>query len=186
MGGYRDVSLLPRLGGAPITEPVLLDTNVFIAALSGRGPPSVAALLSNLPQSFVSGATLAELCWTRGRLDPGHPDTAKVLQKYDGALSRIDRNKVLVPNASEWMRAGELAGAAARAIAGGGKSLRTAFDRMELINDATTAVVAARAAATVVTSDRHFDLFIQLEPALRVLFYTEEQGGPGRGTKTPT
>ena len=159
------------MGTATISGPVLLDTNVFIAALTGRGPPQLAILLGNLPHSFVSGAVLAELSWTRGRLDPKHADTNKVLQKYNGTLSRLDTNKVLVPDAAEWTRAGELAGAAARAIAGGGKSIKTAFDRMELINDATSAVVAARAGVTIVTSDRDFDLFMQLEPTLRVAFY---------------
>lgn len=164
---------MPRLGMATISGPVLLDTSVFIAALAGRGPAPLAVLISNLPQSFVSGPTLAELSWTRGRLDPQHPDTAKVLQKYNGALSRIDANKILLPDADEWLRAGELAGAAARAVAGGGKSIKTAFDRMELVNDATTAVVAARAGVTVITSDRHFDLLLQLYPALKVVFYDQ-------------
>jgi predicted nucleic acid-binding protein len=154
-----------------VSGPVLLDSNVFIAALAGRGPPQLAVLLGSLPHSFVSGAILAELSWTRGRLDPRHPDTARVLQKFNGAVSRIDANKILLPGTAEWIRAGELAGAAARAVAGGGKSIKTAFDRMELINDATSAVVAARAGVTIVTSDRHFDLFMQLEPALRVAFY---------------
>ena len=159
------------MGTAAITGSVLLDSNVFIAALAGRGPAALAILLANLPQSFVSGAIMAELSWTRGRLDPRHTDTARVLEKYNGALSRIDTNKVLFPNADEWVRAGELAGSVARALAGGGKSIKTAFDRMELINDATTAVVAVRSGVTVVTSDRHFDLFMQLDPALNVAFY---------------
>lgn len=159
------------MGTSAIAGSVLLDSNVFIAALAGRGPAALFVLLSNLPQSFVSGAIMAELSWTRGRLDPHHADTAKVLEKYDGALSRIDTNKVLYPNADEWMRAGELAGTVARALGGGGKSIKTAFDRMELINDATTAVVAARSGVTIVTSDRHFDLFMQLDPALKVAFY---------------
>lgn len=145
-------------------------TLTYSSQLAGRGPASLAILLSHLPQTFVSGAIIAELSRTRGRLDPNHSDTSRILQKYDGALLRIDVNKVLVPNAAEWTRAGELAGAAARGIAGGGKSIRTAFDRMELINDATTALVSARVGATVVTSDRHFDLFMQLEPALKVAF----------------
>ena len=81
-------------------------------------------------------------------MDPQHPDTPKVLGKYNGALSNIDHRKMLVPDADEWVRAGELAGTAARAIAGGGKSTKTAFDRMELLNDATTAVVAVRARTT--------------------------------------
>lgn len=78
---------------------------------------------------------------------------------------------MLVPDADEWMRAGEHAGTAARATAGGGKSIETAFDRMELLNDATTAVVAVRAGATVVTSNRHFDIFMQIETGLNAVFY---------------
>jgi predicted nucleic acid-binding protein len=144
---------------------------VFIQALAGRGPRALAVLLSNLPQSFVSGAVLAELSWTRGRLNPQHQDTPKVLQKYNDALGKIDSNKILVADADEWARAGELAGTVARALAGGGNSIKTAFDRMELINDATTAVVASRAGVTVVTSDRHFDLFMQIDSALNVVFY---------------
>lgn len=171
MVGYRDASQLPFLGIASLSGPVLLDTNVFIAALAGRGPPELAVLLANLPQSYVSGAVLSELAWTRGRLDPQHPDTAKVLEKYNGALSTIDHGKRLVPDADEWVCAGELAGTVARALAGGGKSIKTALDRMELLNDATTAIVAARAGTTVVTSDRHFDLFMQIDTELRVVFY---------------
>jgi predicted nucleic acid-binding protein len=159
------------LGTAAFSGPVLLDTDVFIATLAGRGPRELAVLLANLSQSYVSGAVLSELAWTRGRLDPRHPDTAKVLEKYNAALSNIDHGRMLVPDADEWLRAGELAGTAARAIAGGGKSIKTAFDRMELLNDATTAIVAVRTGTTVLTSDRHFDLFMQIESDLRVVFY---------------
>jgi predicted nucleic acid-binding protein len=159
------------LGTAALSGPVLLDTNVFIAALAGRGPPELAILLKNLPQAYVSGAVLSELAWTRGRLDPQHRDTAKVSKKYDAALAQIDTNRMLVPDADEWLRAGELAGTAARAIAGGGQSIKTAFDQMELLNDATTAKVAMRAGVTVITSDRHFHLFMQIETKLSAVFY---------------
>ncbi len=71
----------------------------------------------------------------------------------------------------KWARAGDLAGQAARGVAGGGKSIKTAFDRIELINDAVTAVVSLDAQATIITQDGDFDLFLQLEPALDVLFY---------------
>lgn len=94
-----------------------------------------------------------------------------MLQKYNDALGKIDSNKILVADADEWARAGELAGTVARALAGDGNSIETAFDRMELINDATTAGVASRAGVTVVTSDRHFDLFMQIDPAINVVFY---------------
>lgn len=163
--------MLPRLGVAIPKGPVLLDTNVFINALAGRGPAELRSLLAGLPLTLVSGAIVAELRWTRGRLDLGHPGTAKVLAKYEGALAQIAISKILLPDAEDWARAGELGGTAARGIAGGAKSIRTAFDRTELINDAVTAVVALRAGATIVTNDRDFDLFMQLEPGLDVIFY---------------
>ncbi|HLL29963.1 MAG TPA: hypothetical protein VK403_03100, partial [Allosphingosinicella sp.] len=70
---YRDRAELPRLGAAMPKGPVLLDTNVFINALGGRGPPHLRALLASLPLALVSGPVVAELHWTRGRLDPGDP-----------------------------------------------------------------------------------------------------------------
>lgn len=168
---YRDRSILPRLGQLVPTGPVLLDTNVFINALAGRGPPELKTLLGNLPRSFVSGPTLAELSWPRGRLDPAHPETARVLAKLDAGIAQIDTAKILAPSPVQWACAGELAGRAARAVAGRAKSIRTAFDRIELINDAATAVVALDAGATVISQDGDFDLLLQLTPGLDVLFY---------------
>ena len=114
---------------------------------------------------------MAELSWARGRLDPAHAQTAFVLALYEGLLGRIESTKILLPRAADWARAGELAGAAARGVAGTARSIRTAFDRIELIQDALTAIVALAAGATIVTSDRDFDLFAQLEPELDVIFY---------------
>jgi hypothetical protein len=64
-----------------------------------------------------------------------------------------------------------LAGRAASALAGHTTSIRTAFDPIELINDAATAIVALDLSLTVITQDADFDLFLQIEPGLRVLFY---------------
>ena len=150
---------------------MLLVTNVFIHAFAGRGPPKLRVLLADLPDAFVSGPTLAELNWPRGRLDPAHPNTARVSRQLDQLLARIDPAKVLAPSPGQWVRAGELAGVAARGVAGGTRSIRTAFDRIELINDAATAIVALDHGLTVVTQDGDFGLFLQLAPGLRVLFY---------------
>ena len=106
----------------------------------------------------------------RGRLDPGHPGTPRVLAEYEALLSRIDPAKVLVPTDADWLAAGELAGRAARAIAGGGRKIMTAFDRVELITDALTAVVAREAGFTVVTEDADFDVLARLAPGLEVIF----------------
>ena len=150
--------------------PVLLDTNVFINALAGRGPPILRQLLEALPRLFVAAPTRAELAWVRGRLDPDHPGTPRVLATYEALLSRMDPAKVLVPAYADWLEAGALAGRPARAVAGGGK-IATAFDRVEMISDALTAVLARKAGFTVVTEDSDFDVLAQLVPGLHVLFY---------------
>lgn len=167
----RSRDVLPPLGSAALRGPVLLDTNVFIQALAGRGPPELRILLANLSRSLVSGPVMAELSWPRGRLDPRHPDTSLVLAEFRSLLDRIPPSNILLPDAADWSRAGELAGRAARGIAGAARSIRTAFDRVELIHDALTALAALRTGATLVTSDGDFDLFQQLEPKLEVAFY---------------
>lgn len=58
--GHRDRAFLPRLGVVAPKGPILLDTDVFVSALTGRGPSALTALLANLPLSFVSGPTIAE------------------------------------------------------------------------------------------------------------------------------
>jgi predicted nucleic acid-binding protein len=153
-----------------IEAPVLLDTNVILNGMARREPPELTALLDSLPEAFVSGPVIAELTWARGRLDPAHPNTANVLAVYDQVLRRIDPAKVLTPDAAEWAQAGEFAGATARALAGAGARM-PADGRMELMNDAVTAVVALRAGATIVTADTDFDLLQQLSPTLKVVFY---------------
>jgi predicted nucleic acid-binding protein len=162
---------LPKLGTGVPEGPVLLDTNVFINALAGRGPPVLRRLLEALPRQFVAAPTRAELAWVRGRLDPEHPGTARVLAIYEALLSRMDPAKVLVPADADWLEAGALAGRVARAVAGGGGKIATAFDRVELISDALTAVLARKAGFTVVTEDTDFDVLAQLVPGLHVLFY---------------
>ncbi len=162
---------LPKLGASAPTGPVVLDTNVFINALAGRGPPVLRDLLAALPRAFVAAPTRAELAWVQGRLDPAHPGTARVLAAYSGLLTRIDPAKVLVPDDADWLAAGELAGRAARAASGSGRAIATAFDRVELVSDALTAIVACNAGLTVVTEDADFALLAQCLPGLHVLLY---------------
>jgi len=169
--GYRDRAMLPHLGATIPPGPLLLDTDVFINALAGRGPPVLRSLLESLPRAFVAAPTRAELSWIRGRLDPHHPNTARVLVVYNELLSRLDPAKVLVPSDQDWLAADELAGRAARAIAEGGRNLATAFDRAELIADALTAIVARAGGFTIITEDADFDVLAQLAPGLTMLFY---------------
>lgn len=175
----RERATLPRLGSAAPDGELVLDTNVFIHALARRGPPVLRELLHATRRVFVAAPTRAELAWVRGRLDPTHPDTARTLAIYDHLLCAIAPSKVLVPGDEDWLAAGELAGRVARALAGGGGRIATAFDRVELISDALTAILARAARMTVVTEDAHFDLLAQLCPGLAMLFYDRE--GPGSG-----
>jgi predicted nucleic acid-binding protein len=174
--GYRNRAALPKLGAIFSQGQVVLDTNVFINALAGRGPAVLRALLENLPRTFIAAPTRAELAWVRGRLDPDHPGTRRVLAEYEGLLSRINPAKVLIPTDADWLAAGELAGRAARALAGGGRKITTAFDRLELVNDALIAVLAHSAGFTIVTEDADFDILMQILPGLDVLFYNRDTG----------
>jgi len=78
---------------------------------------------------------------------------------------------VLLAADADWLTAGELAGHAARIMAGGGRRIVSAFDRVELISDALTAVLARAAGFALVTEDRDFDVLSQLVTGLQVLFY---------------
>jgi predicted nucleic acid-binding protein len=169
--GYRDRTLLPHLGVTLPSGPVLLDTNVFINALTQREPSLPRMLLASLTDAFVAAPTRAELSWLIGRLDPDHPGTARVVAAIESAISHIDPAKVLVPMDADWLAAGTLAGRAARAIAGGAKTITTATDRQELIGDAITAILARAASFTVITEDADFDILARLVPGLSVLFY---------------
>src|ERR1700730_3507489 len=111
---WRDRAALPKLGTAVPVGSVLLDTNVFINALAGRGPPVLRTLLETLPRVFVAAPSRAELAWVLGRLDPNRPGTARVVATYEALLSRIDPAKVLVPADADWLAAGALAGRTAR------------------------------------------------------------------------
>lgn len=153
--------------------PVLLDTDVFINSLAGRGPRVLRDLLDAVYRVFVAAPTRAELAWVSGRLDPVHPGTGAVLSLYAQLMARIDPAKVLVPADQDWMEAGKLAGAAARAIAGGARKTGTAFDRVELISDALIAVLAHKAGLTIVTADKDFQVLGRLMPGLSVLFYEQ-------------
>jgi predicted nucleic acid-binding protein len=147
----RPSPTMPLLGEAVPDGPVLLDTNVFINVLTGRGPLVLRQMLQTLPRFFVSAPTRAELAWIGGRLDPAHPGTGRVVAAELGVQTRIDPAKVLVPTDADWRAAGERAGRITREAAGGGRRIATAFDRVELIHDTLTAIVAARAACVVVT-----------------------------------
>jgi hypothetical protein len=81
----------------------------------------------------------------------------------------------VVPDTNSFIRG--LTGRGPQVLPGGGGRIATAFDRVELISDALTAIVAAKAGLTVVTEDADFDVLAQLVPGLHVLFYDRNEGG---------
>lgn len=164
---YRERTSLPRLSAGAPRGAVVLDINVLV---NTREPPEVTELLQNLTAAHMSAPTLAELSWTRGRLDPDHPLSATAITRLDAAIARVRPERILTTTSQQWSEAGTLAGHAAKGVAGATRSL-TATDRSELISDALTAVVACAIGATIITADADFDLFLQLEPELKVLFY---------------
>ena len=176
--GHSPSGAVSKLGAAVLPGPVVLDTNVFINALAGRGPPVLKILLEEVSRLFVAAPTRAELAWVRGRLDPGHPGTGRVLAEYDAILRRVDPAKVLVPDDDDWLAAGELAGQAARHLAGGGRKIATAFDRVDLVSDALTAVLARKASLAIITEDRDFEALAMLAPGLHVMLYDREARTP--------
>ena len=161
------------LGPEVPRTPVVIDTNVFINALAGRGPVVLRDLLQAVPRLFVAAPTRAELAWVSGRLDPGHPGTGRVLALFAAQMARIDAAKILVPDDEDWVAAGRFAGAAARIMAGGGRRIGTAFDRVELISDALIAILALKARLTIVTADLDFEVLARIIPGLAVLFYDQ-------------
>ena len=61
-------------------------------------------------------------------------------------------------------------------VVSGGR-IATAFDQIELISEALTAILAGEAGFTVVTEDRDFDVLAQLIPGLQVLFHDRRGDG---------
>ena len=69
-----------------------------------------------------------------------------------------------------------MTGGPLRVMAGGGRRITTAFDRVELISDALTAILAGQARLTIVTEDRDFDVLMRLVSGLKVVFYDRAGG----------
>ena len=86
---------------------------------------------------------------------------------------------MLVPDDADGLKAGGLAGLTARILADSGRKVAAAFDRVDLVSDAPTAVLARKAGLPVVTEDRDVEVLAPLAPGLQVLLYSR-QAGPER------
>ena len=160
----RSVADLPTVQ-APISAgpELLLDTCVYIDVLQGRSPEEVDGLLQ---ARIVNHSTvcLAELTHLFGRLDPAHPGSAGVLREIRQVIEDIPAHRLSAPSADAMGQAGMLAGLVSR-LSGDG------VDQSRL-NDAALYLQASERGWIVLTRNvRDFEVFDQLLPTGRVLFY---------------
>lgn len=149
---------------------IIVDTNAIGAMLTGRAPMVMRPLLAASDDLWMAAPGVAEILHLAARLAPDHPDTPRIVASLNGALERLGAERILVPDAGEWAAAGRLAGAVTRRH-GGSTRRATPGERIELLNDCLSALLAIRIGATVLTNDLDFDLIQQAAPQLRVAFF---------------
>jgi predicted nucleic acid-binding protein len=163
---HRNRSQLPYLSSLkPPFPKLLLDTCVYIDALQGRLPESVAIALraGNLWHSAVTEAELAALA---GLLDPSHPETQHAIAQVAASIELRPAHRTLAPDRDGWREAGILAGILAR-LQQYGKN-----ERRKALNDALIFLSAARHGCVVLTRNTSdFDLLMQLDRRGRAVFY---------------
>ncbi len=148
----------------------MLDTNAVGGMLTGRAPQYLRPIFASIDDQWMAAPAVAEIEHLAARLAPEHPDTVRIVASLHGALARLGAERVLVPTAGEWAAAGRLAGSVTRRH-GGAPKKATPSERIELLNDCLSALVAVRIGATILTNDLDFDLIQQAAPELRVAFF---------------
>ncbi|HLH89530.1 MAG TPA: hypothetical protein VKX28_13845 [Xanthobacteraceae bacterium] len=115
-----------------------------------------------------SGIALAELTHVFGRLDPRDPRTGDVLKEIAGVITHIPDHRLSAPSVNALGEAGILAGLTARLM-----QIESGREQA-LLNDAAMYLQAVQGGYVVLTRNiREFDLFDQLLPCNRVLFYAQ-------------
>lgn len=147
-------------------ERVLLDTCVIIDQLQGRLPEEVEARV--LARTIVhSPVVLGEMSFLIGNLDPGHKGTAEPVGRITSLLGEIPNHRVMPLLPEDLIRGNILAGVMARALGYPKEARRKAQ------NDAILAAQVSRLGCLLVTRNvADFDRLSQLEPRLRVSFYS--------------
>lgn len=149
-------------------SPLLLDTTVYIDVLQDRLPDAVADLL-RVRQLNHSSVALAELSHLLGRLDPAHPQTAKVCRTIEATIESVPQHRLQTPSVAVMGEAGILTGLYAR-LQGLQKQ-----DKQPLLNDAQLFLQAASQGCYLLTRNiGDMDLLQQLQPSGRVLFYRQK------------
>lgn len=150
---------------------LLLDTTVYIDGLQGCSPHAVGALMSTRVCNH-SSVCVGELTHAFGRLIPGHPGTAAVLDSIADTIAIMPSHRVSEPTQTAWGTAGILAGLAFRL---GG--YQPGHER-KLLNDALIFLQAYEDGQTVLTGNvRDFDFLNQLLPEGRIILYHRQVRG---------
>jgi len=153
---------------ASVGAPLLLDTTVYIDALQGQLPGVVAELL-RVRQLNHSSVAIAELSHLFGRLDPAHPETAKVCEAVRHTIANIPPHRLQPPSVTATAEAGILTGLYGRL-----QGLER-HDRQPLLNDAQLFLQALEQGCHLLTRNIvDLDYLQQLQPAGRVLFYRRD------------
>jgi predicted nucleic acid-binding protein len=143
----------------------MLDTCVYIDVLQSRAPEAVRALIATriVNDSVVC---LGELTHLFGRLDPAHGGTRAALGEVKRVIEDIPDDRLTGPSMAAMGEAGMLAGLVARLLDA------SRSETPALFNDACLYLQALERGLTVLTRNiRDFELFDQLLPAGRLLFY---------------
>lgn len=161
---HRDDSALSFVEDEAIVgPPLLLDTNVYINVLKGKTPAKVDDLLG-ARTLYHSAVAIAELAISFGKRLPANPAEMNAREILAQSLRQIPPHRTVAPTTAIWGEAGILAGLRARV---GG--IQLAADQL---NDALIFLQASTLGAVVLTENlADFDIFQQIAPSGRVLFY---------------
>jgi predicted nucleic acid-binding protein len=163
----RDVTDLDHFDDGEVAgERVLLDTCVIIDQLQGRLPDEVEDRIS--ARTIVhSPIVLGEMSFLIGNLDPRNAETVKAVSLITSLLGRIPDHRILPLAPEDLIRGNILSGVMARVLGYPKEARRKAQ------NDAALAAQASRLGCLLVTRNvADFDRLSQLEPKMRVAFYS--------------
>lgn len=145
---------------------LLYDTTVYIDILQRRFPFD-AELALRSAEAWHSTVTEAELAVICGLLDHSHPDTRAVVEQVSAVIERRPWHRTIAPDREVWQEASVLTGLLGRL------QQYAKAERRRILNDALLFSTARKYGLTVLTRNMHdFDLLQQLQPSVRVLFYS--------------
>ena len=155
-------------GIAGMVDQLRADLHAFVDVLQDRLPEGVAELL-RVRRINHSAVAVAELSHLLGRLDPAHPQTAKVCQTVQATSASIPVHRLQAPSVAVMTEAGMLAGMHARL-----QGLQRQ-DRQPLLNDALLFLQALSQGCHLLTRNiADMDYLQQLQPGGQVLFYRQK------------